>query len=141
MDPLRINNRLSLSPDEVEVRTSRSSGPGGQRLNKVETRVELRVDLHAWEALGEARRTKLLERLESRLTKDGVLIVVNQEYRERLRNLEAARARLATLIREALVDPKTRRKTKPTKGSQRRRLDGKRKRSQIKRWRSGDSDS
>ena len=135
MEPLRIHDRLTLPAEEIEVRTSRSGGPGGQNVNKVETQVELRFSVGASRALGEVRRARLLQRLGPRLTSDGVLIVRSSRHRERSRNLEDARARLAELVRSALVVPRTRRPTAPTAGSRRRRREQKDRRASIKRSR------
>jgi len=135
MEPLRIHDRLTLPSDEIEVRTSRSGGPGGQNVNKVETQVELRFSVRASRALGEVRRARLLEQLASRLTAEGVLIVRSSRHRERSRNLEDARARLAELVRAALVVPTRRRPTRPTAGSKRRRRAAKDARARIKRSR------
>ena len=135
MDPLPIQGKLTLPPEELQLRYSRSGGPGGQNVNKVETKVELRFAIRASSVLSETQRDRLLERLEPRLTKDGVLIIASSEYRERSRNLEAARDRLANLLRSALKVDRVRRASKPTKGSQKRRLEGKRQRSDTKRMR------
>lgn len=132
MEPLRVNTRLALPPEEIEVRFSRSGGPGGQNVNKVETQVELRFSVRESRVLGETRRSTLLERLGPRLTQEGVLIVRSSRTRERGRNLEDARERMADLLREALVPRRARRPTRPTKASQRRRVDEKRHRSRIK---------
>jgi ribosome-associated protein len=135
MEPLRIHGHLILPAEEIEVRTSRSGGPGGQNVNKVETQVELRFSVRGSHALGDARRARLLERLASRLTANGVLIVRSSKHRERSRNLEDARSRLAELVRSGLVVPKARRPTSPTAGSRRRRREEKDRRASVKRTR------
>ena len=137
MEPLRINGRLLIPGEELRVRFARSGGPGGQNVNKVETRVELRFSILRSQALGETRRARLLKRLESRLTSDGDLIVRSSRTRQRGRNVEDARERMATLLREALSVPRPRRATRPTAASRRRRLEGKRRRGQLKRDRRG----
>ncbi len=117
---------------ELRWRFSRSSGPGGQSVNTADSRVELLFDLGRTEAFPDHLRARALTRLQGRLV-DGVLVVTASEYRSQLRNREAARARLAGLLDEALAPPSApRRPTRPTRGSQRRRLEGKARRAQTK---------
>lgn len=135
-DPLVINNRITLSADELLVRTMRSSGPGGQHVNKVESAVEIRVDLLASDAFSNNDKARLVEVLGSRLSGDGRILTVRASaHRSQRRNLDAARERLASMLRAALKREKARRATKPTRGSQRRRLDSKKKRGDLKRQR------
>ena len=135
MEPLPIGSRLVLPPEEIELRTMRASGPGGQRVNKVETCVELRFDIDASQALGSARQELLRSALASRLVGGHILVVRAQTHRERGRNLEEARTRLASLVAGALKPKKARRATKPTKGSKKRRLSAKRRQGERKRAR------
>jgi len=135
MEPLTVNARLSLPPDELDVQFAHAGGPGGQNVNKVETKVVMRFSVRESKVLGDARRERLLKRLGSRLTKDGTLVIHASRYRERSRNIEDARERLANMLRDALVDQKRRVATKPTRSSQRRRLDAKQRRSDTKRLR------
>lgn len=136
-----MNARLVLPPGELDMRAVRSSGPGGQNVNKVATAVELRFDVQNSQVLGEVRRARILNGLATRLVGEGVLVVRSSTFREQGRNLEDARQRLAELLRAALVVAKVRRPTKPTRGSQRRRAEAKRKRSSTKRdRRSGHED-
>jgi ribosome-associated protein len=137
-EPLVVRPGLSIPAEELDVRFARSGGPGGQNVNKVETKVDLRFRPAASRALGEAERARVLERLSGRLTEAGELVVVSAEHRDRARNLEAARARLAHLIAEALRAEKRRRATRPTAGSRRRRVEEKRRRSETKRARRGE---
>lgn len=122
-------------PDaELTWRFSRSSGPGGQSVNTSDSRVELVWDLAHTAALTPAQRERALARLEARLT-DGVLTVTASEHRSQLRNRDAARARLVALVTEAIRPVRERRPTKPTKGSQRRRIEAKKRRGETKRMR------
>ena len=135
MEPLRINSRLILPPGELHASFSRSGGPGGQNVNKVATRVQLRFSVLESPSLGERRRARLMRQLESRLTRGGEVVVHASSHRERGRNLEEARQRLAALLRTGLQVPKRRKATKPTRASKRKRLDVKRKRGDLKRSR------
>lgn len=135
MEPLPVGSRLILPPEEIELRTMRASGPGGQRVNKVETCVELRFDVRASKALGPARQELVEKALAARLVGGRILVVRAQAHRERVRNLEEARDRLASLLAGALKPKKARRATKPTRGSKKRRLSAKRRQGERKRGR------
>ena len=116
-------------------RFSRSSGPGGQGVNTADSRVELSVDLADVPGLSGAQRERLAGRLGSRLV-DGVLTIAASEHRQQLRNRQAARERLAAVLRAALAPPPAaRRRTKPTRGSQERRIQAKKQRGQLKKQR------
>ncbi len=132
MEPLPVTSRLVIPADELEVGFARSGGPGGQNVNKVASKVQLRWDLRASRVLSEGQRHLLLKRLGGRLVGDGELLVQAATHREQSRNLEEARERLADLVREALAERKRRKATRPTRSSQRRRLENKRHRSRIK---------
>ncbi|MBS1892820.1 MAG: aminoacyl-tRNA hydrolase [Actinobacteria bacterium] len=119
-EELRIDERLAIPLAEIELRASRSSGPGGQHANVTASRVEAVFDVEASRSLDEARRVRLLERLGP------VVTAVSQDARGQSRNRELALERLAAKIAAALRVPKHRRATKPTKASRRRRLDAKR---------------
>ena len=133
--PLRVGDHFVLPPGELTWRFSRSSGPGGQGVNTADSRVELSfepVDSPSVAGLPEVLRARLLSRLRPELV-GGALVVVASEYRAQLRNREAARRRLAQRLREALTPPpRSRRPTRPTRGSVERRLRGKAARSQTK---------
>jgi len=132
---LEIQPGLLIPEDELQVSYSRSGGPGGQNVNKLETRVTLRYSVRESQALDEAQRARLLERLSSRLTSEGELLVHASRQRVQGRNEKEARERLAGILREALAVPKKRRATRPTHGSKKRRLAQKQRRSETKRLR------
>ena len=119
-EELRIDERLSIPLAEIELRASRSSGPGGQHANVTASRVEAVFDIEASASLDEARRARLLEKLGP------VVTAVAQDGRSQYRNRELALSRLAAKIAAALRVPKHRRATRPTSASRRRRLDAKR---------------
>ncbi|WP_426490051.1 alternative ribosome rescue aminoacyl-tRNA hydrolase ArfB [Hymenobacter sp. 102] len=112
---------------ELQFQTSRSSGPGGQNVNKVESRVELRFRLFESQLLTEEQKQTLQQKLASKLTSEGELLVVAQEDRSQLRNKETALRKFHELLRQALHKPKARRATKPSKGAVRQRLESKKK--------------
>jgi ribosome-associated protein len=129
-----------LPARELHWRFSRSSGPGGQGVNTADSRVELSFDLTGSPSFPPHLRDRATSRLAGRLV-DGVLTIAASEHRSQLRNREAARERLAETLRAALTpDPPARRPTRPTKGSQRRRLDQKSRRSAVKRLRGRPTD-
>lgn len=133
---LEITPTLAIPDDELVERFVRASGAGGQNVNKVATAVELRFDVARSPSLPEALRERLLARRDRRLTDDGVLVIDAQRFRTQDRNRQDARERLAALIAAALVVPKKRVATRPSRAAKARRLDAKRERSQVKRGRS-----
>jgi ribosome-associated protein len=126
---------VSVPETELEVRASRSSGPGGQGVNTTDSKVELRWNVRASTAIDEAQRARLLERLSPRLTDDGVLILTGQEHRSQHRNREAVVARFQSIVGEALTPPRKRRRTRPTRSSREKRLREKKERGEVKRLR------
>lgn len=134
-DPIPISPRLAIPREEVTLRASRSSGPGGQHVNTSSTRVELTWNISDSPSLSPEQRERLLSRLASRLDSSGTLRLVSQTGRSQSRNKEEALARMAELVAEALVVPKVRRATRPSKSAKRERLDQKRKRGALKRER------
>ena len=137
-----ITDVVRVPPGALSVRAVRASGPGGQNVNKVATKIDLRVDLDGVEGLSDAVRARLRLLARNRLDAEGRLVVTSQATRNQARNLEDARARVADLLRAALAAPRRRVRTRPTAGARRRRLDTKRLRGTVKRWRArpGDAD-
>ena len=135
MRELIVNRAITITDQELEERFIRSSGPGGQNVNKVSSAVQLRFDVKNSPSLPEAVRTALLD-LAS-ITRDGVLVITAQRFREQDKNRADARDRLADIIRRAAIPPKPRRPTKVPKASKRKRLEGKKHRAEIKRGRAG----
>ena len=129
---LRITDQIAIDEREIEEQFVRSSGPGGQNVNKLETAVQLRFDVRHSPSLPEGVRLRLERLAGRRLTKDGVLVIIAQRHRTQERNRADAMDRLVELVREAAVTPKRRRPTKPTAGSQKRRLETKKRRGTIK---------
>jgi ribosome-associated protein len=130
---LQVDDALSIPRGELDVRVSRASGAGGQHVNKTSSRVEIFWNVRASRALTDEQRSRLLMRLASRLTTEGSIRVVASDMRSQSRNRDLAEERLAELVRRALVIPKKRRPTRPTKASKEARLEGKKRRSHKKR--------
>lgn len=132
---LLVGAGLTIPESELSWRFSRSSGPGGQGVNTADSRVELVWDVAGSAVLTPLQRERLRERLSGRLV-DGTLTIAASEHRAQLRNREAARARLADIVAEALLPPAApRRPTKPSRGSKQRRLEAKKRRTDVKRLR------
>ncbi|MHA7135324.1 alternative ribosome rescue aminoacyl-tRNA hydrolase ArfB [Oerskovia turbata] len=132
---LVVTSALTIPEAELAWRFSRASGPGGQGVNTTDSRVELSWDVARSAVLSESQRARLVERLDGRLV-GGTLTVVASEHREQLRNRAAARTRLAALVVEGLAPPaRQRRATRPTRGSQERRLAAKKQRTTTKQMR------
>ncbi len=131
---------ISIPPEELSWRFSRSSGPGGQSVNTTDSQAELSFDLARTTTLPPVLRERALAALPGRLTA-GVITVAASEFKSQLRNRQAAAARLSALLTEATAPPRPpRKRTRPTRGSVERRLADKQRRSQVKRWRRGDAD-
>ena len=132
---LKVKDDLTIPGTELNFIASRSSGPGGQHVNKTSTRVTLQWDVSASSVLNEDRRHRLLQRLASRMTQEGILFVHADDERSQTRNREKARERLAALVRRGLARKKTRVPTRVGVRAKARRLDSKRRRGTIKRLR------
>ncbi|MDC8014344.1 alternative ribosome rescue aminoacyl-tRNA hydrolase ArfB [Tahibacter soli] len=133
---LEVTADIRIADEELVESFVRSSGPGGQNVNKVASAVELRFDVARSPSLPDAVRERLLARADRRLTADGVLVISASRFRDQGRNREDARMRLAEIVRAATHVPKKRVKTKPTRASQERRLQEKKTRSKHKLGRS-----
>jgi ribosome-associated protein len=130
-----INSHLIISSSEIAYRTTRSSGPGGQHVNKAETQVELLFDVTHSPSLTEAQRRRILSQLKNLIDQDGVLHLTAQSERSQLRNREIVTARFQAVLAAALRVPKRRRPTKPTAASKTKRIESKKRRGQIKQLR------
>lgn len=128
---LKLSSHITIPADELEISAIRSQGAGGQNVNKVSTAIHLRFDINA-SSLPDSYKERLLATRDQRINKDGVIVIKAQQFRSQDKNRADALQRLAELIKEATHIPKNRRPTKPTKGSQQRRMDSKTKHGRTK---------
>jgi ribosome-associated protein len=140
MNSLVVRPGLTIPLNELEFVTSRSGGPGGQNVNKLETRVEVRFNIVLSQSLTDGQRSLILEKLGNRIDRNGVLRVVSQESRSQWKNKQAVLDRLALLLRSALQPAKKRKPSSIPPAARQKRLDAKRKRSETKRLRRPPSD-
>jgi ribosome-associated protein len=133
MADLVVTPRLTIPEGELEMSFARSGGPGGQNVNKVSSKVDLRWNPTTSSALTDEDRALLLDKLRGRLSNDGQLIVTSTLTRDQIKNREDARAKLVLIVKAALDRPKPRKATRPSKGAKRRRIADKRHKAEIKR--------
>tara|TARA_B100000029_G_C17164446_1_gene810871 strand:+ start:275 stop:694 length:420 start_codon:yes stop_codon:yes gene_type:complete len=134
---IEISRSLRIPESELGLEYSRSTGPGGQNVNKLETRVTILFDVDGSPSLSSVQRARIREKLATRITKAGMLRVTSQRHRTQAANRNAAMERFVDLLREATRPARKRKPTKPTRASNQRRLDSKKKRGESKRGRSG----
>jgi ribosome-associated protein len=133
--PVEIDRKLAIPDELLEFRAVRASGPGGQNVNKVSNAVELRFDSAGWDRLWPTARARLKRIAGRRMTGAGLIVIDAQRLRSQEQNRADALDRLVTMIREALVEPKVRRPTRPTRASKERRLEGKAHDAKVKKLR------
>ena len=132
---IRVTDHISIDEREIEESFVRSSGPGGQNVNKLATAVQLRFDVRGSPSLPAEVRARLERLAGTRMTRDGVLIIIAQRHRTQARNREDALERLVELVRRAAVAPRLRRPTRPTAAARKRRVEAKKHRAGVKRLR------
>ena len=132
---IRVTAHIDIDEREIEEQFVRASGPGGQNVNKLSTAVQLRFDVRHSPSLPDDVRARLERLAGSRLTRDGVLVIIAQRHRTQARNRQDALDRLVDLIRRAAIAPIKRRPTKPTRASRERRIEGKKRRAGVKQLR------
>ena len=134
-DDLRINGKVTIPAAELQWTTSRSGGPGGQHVNKTNSKVTLEWNVDTSSAISDTKKARIKSRLAKRITSEGLLKVSASGSRSQKANLEDARERMADMIREAMKVAKRRKKTKPSKRAKRKRVENKRRRGDLKKSR------
>lgn len=129
---LRITKSISIPMSEIAFTAIRAQGPGGQKVNKASSAVQLRFDINASDALSDDAKRRLLALRDKRITSDGVIVIKSQQFRSQPMNKEAALERLRSLMQRAFAAPKIRKKTRPTAASVGRRLEEKKRRGRLK---------
>ncbi len=132
---LKITNKIYINEDDVEVRFIRSPGPGGQHVNKVESAVQIRFDVNFFQALDISMFDRLKKLSGQRMTSDGIIIMTANSTRSQIRNRAEVMARLVELLKKAATIPKLRKKTRPTFASKTRRIEGKKRKGDLKKLR------
>lgn len=132
---IKITNSKFLNEDDIDVRFIRSSGPGGQHVNKVESAVQIRFDVKKCDFIDDDMYSRLRKLAGSRMTLEGVVVITSSETRSQTRNREDAIARLVALLKNGAIKPRPRKKTRPTLASKKRRIEGKKRTSTLKKMR------
>ncbi len=136
-DPIQINERVQVPARAQSLKAVRSSGPGGQNVNKVSSKAELRIDLSAIEGLDEGALARLRFLIRNQMDSEGQWIITSDRFRDLPKNIDDTRAKATAVIAKALEVPKARHKTRPTKGSQERRIEAKKRTGSVKAGRKG----
>jgi ribosome-associated protein len=137
---MRINDELAIDESEIEIQTTTSRGPGGQHVNRTETRVVLRLNVIESVSFSEEQRSIVLRKLGRRISREGILQVAAEDHRSQTRNRELARERMIELLASALHRERPRKPTRPTRASQTRRVDDKKRRGTTKQGRNKPTD-
>lgn len=136
-DPIQINERVVVPERAQKLKAVRSGGPGGQNVNKVSSKAELRIDLGQIEGLDESALARLRQLVRNQVDAEGLWILTSDRFRDLPKNIEDTRAKAVASIAQALVIPKTRHKTRPSRGSKERRIEAKKRTGAVKAGRQG----